>query len=206
MNAQPTGSKNLLFPVFLKTEEINILLVGAGAVGYEKANNLLKTSPKVKLKIVAEKFNDEVKTLNEKFPHIVIEQKAFEEKDLEGIQVLIVAINHKERSKTICELAHKRNILVNVADTPDQCDFYLSSVVQKGNLKIAISTNGKSPTMAKRIREFLEDVLPEETSELLENLNAIRDSIKGDFAEKVRILNELTAPLKHKRDDNPLTK
>jgi siroheme synthase-like protein len=58
--------------------------------------------------------------------------------------------------------------LVNVADTPDQCDFYLSSIVQKGNLKIAISTNGKSPTVAKRIKEVLHDAIPGELNESIE--------------------------------------
>lgn len=196
MKAQTPVSKNPLFPVFLKAEAMNILLVGAGYAGNEKADALLKNSPECKLKIVAEQVSSEVTALKEKFPHLVIQQKAFEENDLDGIQIVILAINNKERSAAIREAAHARNILVNVADTPDLCDFYLSSVVQKGNLKIAISTNGKSPTVAKRIREFLEDILPDEIDELLENIHRIRHSIKGDFAEKVKKLNELTASLK----------
>jgi uncharacterized protein len=145
--------------------------------------------------------------LKEQFPQISIEQREFEDADLAGVQVLILAINNKNLSKEIRKLAHTKNILVNVADGPDLCDFYLSSVVQKGNLKIAISTNGKSPTVAKRIRELLEDILPEELDELLENIHNIRDSMKGDFADKVKKLNELTASLKYNQDDvNRLTK
>jgi uncharacterized protein len=196
MNAQPPFSKNFLFPVFLKAEELNILVVGAGYAGHEKVSALLKNSPKVKLRVIAEKVSKEVALLKEQFPQITIEQKAFEEKDLEGVQILILAINNKDLSRKIREKAHLRNILVNVADTPDLCDFYLSAVVQKGNLKIAVSTNGKSPTIAKRVRELLEDIVPEEMDELLENIHEIRNSIKGDFAEKVKKLNELTASLK----------
>jgi siroheme synthase (precorrin-2 oxidase/ferrochelatase) len=67
--------------------------------------------------------------------------------------------------------------------------------VQKGDLKIAISTNGKSPTLAKRIRAFLEDVIPEEIQEGLEGMEAARKTLKGDFQEKIRVLNELTKGL-----------
>jgi siroheme synthase (precorrin-2 oxidase/ferrochelatase) len=68
----------------------------------------------------------------------------------------------------------------------------LGSIVQKGDLKIGISTNGKSPTFAKRFREFLEDLLPDNVQELLDNLHTYRAKLKGDFEEKVKKLNELT--------------
>jgi siroheme synthase-like protein len=84
-------------------------------------------------------------------------------------------------------------VLVNVADTPDLCDFYLGSVVTKGHIKIGISTNGKSPTIARRMREYLEEALPDDTNALLQNMQAIRQRIKGDFADKVKILNDITS-------------
>jgi siroheme synthase-like protein len=195
MKIQPPPSKNFLFPVFLKAEELNVLIVGAGYAGNEKISALLKNSPKARLKVIAEKVSKEVMLLKDQFPHITLQKKAFEERDLEGIQILVLAVNNKELSREIREKAHTRNILVNVADTPDLCDFYLSAVVHKGNLKIAVSTNGQAPTIAKRIRELLEDILPEEIDELLTNVHEIRNSIKGDFADKVKKLNELTASL-----------
>jgi siroheme synthase-like protein len=200
MNIQPHPSKNFLFPVFLKAEELNILVVGAGYAGNEKINALLRNSPKARLKVIAEKISKEVLLLKDQFPHITLQKKAFEEKDLEGIQVLLLAINNKELSREIREKAHARNILVNVADTPELCDFYLTAVVQKGNLKIAVSTNGKSPTIAKRIRELLEDILPEEIDELLANVHEIRNSINGDFADKVKKLNQLTSSLSKRKE------
>jgi siroheme synthase-like protein len=87
---------------------------------------------------------------------------------------------------------------VNVADTPDLCDFYLSSIVQKGNMKIAISTNGKSPTVAKRIREVLSEMIPDEMEEVLASLGEIRNRLRGDFSEKVRELNKITSVLVNK--------
>src|SRR5699024_145576 len=97
--------------------------------------------------------------------------------------------------------AKAKKVLVNVADTPDLCDFYLGSIVKKGNLKIGISTNGKSPTMAKRLREVFTEVLPDEMENVLQNLRTIRKQIKGDFSEKVRKLNEITAVLAHSSED-----
>jgi precorrin-2 dehydrogenase/sirohydrochlorin ferrochelatase len=85
-----------------------------------------------------------------------------------------------------------RQLLVNVSDTPSMCDFYLGGIVTKGNVKIAISTNGKSPTMAKRLRQFFEDLLPEEMNDLVMNLNVFRNGIKGDFASKISKMNKLT--------------
>ena len=82
-----------------------------------------------------------------------------------------------------------------MADTPDQCDFYMGSIVTKGNLKIGISTNGKSPTLAKRMRQFLEDILPEEIDPLLETLRKYRKNLKNDFAYKVKEMNKVTASL-----------
>jgi phosphoadenosine phosphosulfate reductase len=78
------------------------------------------------------------------------------------------------------------------------CDFYLGSIVSKGDLKIAISTNGKSPTMAKRIREYLEDALPDSTDELLANLGEIRDKLTGGLKEKINALNKITSSFKNK--------
>jgi siroheme synthase-like protein len=86
-------------------------------------------------------------------------------------------------------------MLLNIADTPGLCDFYLSSIVQKGDLKIAISTNGKSPTLAKRLKEVFSELFPDELDEVLLNLHTLRDRMKGNLPEKIRKLNELTKGL-----------
>jgi len=93
-----------------------------------------------------------------------------------------------------------RSILVNVADNPPFCDFYMGGIVTKGNVKVAISTNGKSPTTAKRLRQFFEDVIPENIDDLVKNLNEYRKTIKGDFEEKVETLNEFTKGLVNKKE------
>ena len=76
----------------------------------------------------------------------------------------------------------------------------MGGIVTKGNLKIAISTNGKSPTLAKRMRQWLEGFLPEETDALLDKLYAYRNSLKGDFEQKIAAMNTLTEKLLEKHD------
>lgn len=177
---------------------MNVLLVGAGPVGYEKATAILKNAPSTKLRIVATQVSEEVASLKQHYSTVEIDQKAFSPDDLAGVHVLFLAVNNIALSAEIRTMARGRNILVNVADTPELCDFYMSSIVQKGNLKVAISTNGKSPTIAKRLRELLEECLPEELDELLDNMTKLRSTLRGDFAEKVRVLNEVTSSLKKK--------
>ncbi|MGY6543770.1 MAG: precorrin-2 dehydrogenase/sirohydrochlorin ferrochelatase family protein, partial [Cyclobacteriaceae bacterium] len=187
------------YPIFLKVHQLNVLLVGGGFVGTEKLSFLLKSSPKAQVTAVSKEFNAEFLELAGQAANVTLIQDAYDEKYLGGKHLVIAATNIPEINKQIHDEAKERYILVNVADTPELCDFYLGGIVTKGNLKIAISTNGKSPTTAKRLRQMLEEVLPEEIDELLENLNAYRDTLKGDFEYKVKAMNEITGMLVEKK-------
>ena len=186
---------NKLFPIFLKLEELNVLVVGGGKIGLEKLNAIINNSPATPVTIVAGNISNKIKTLAQKYPNVLLKEKSFEPADLDDKDIVIVAINDKATSIHIRALAKEKKILANVADTPDLCDFYLSSIVQKGNLKIAISTNGKSPTMAKRLKETLDDVLPNKLNKILNNMETIRKKMNGNFADKVKKLNEVTSLL-----------
>lgn len=188
-------NKNKLYPVFLKLEELELLLVGAGNVGLEKLNSLLTNSPDTKITIVAPFIKEEVRQLLQNHPSCILIQRSFKESDLENKDLIFLATDNKELHKEIKTIAGEKGILVNVADTPELCDFYLSSIVQKGNLKIAISTNGKSPTAAKRIKEVLNQALPAELDEMIENLNKVRSKLNGNFGDKVKKLNDITKVL-----------
>ena len=192
MELNSKENKNNLYPVFLKLEELDLLLVGAGNVGLEKLQSLLFNSPEAKITIVAPFIKDEVKLLIKKHPSCMLINREFEKSDLENKNLIILATDDKELHRKIKAFAKEKGILVNVADTPALCDFYLGSIVQKGNLKIAISTNGKSPTIAKRVKEVLNETIPDEIDDLLSNMQSIRNKMNGDFAEKVKQLNELT--------------
>ena len=184
--------KNRLFPVFLKLEELDVLLVGGGNVGLEKLSAMLNNSPDTKVTMVADMFRDELREYVKDYPNVLLIERKFEFNDLDNRDLVILSTDNSVLHASIKRATTERHILCNVADTPDLCDFYLGSIVQKGDLKIGISTNGKSPTMAKRMREFLDDIIPENIQQLLENLREIRKSIKGDFQEKIRIMNKVT--------------
>lgn len=186
---------NLLFPVFLKLEQLSLLIVGAGNVGLEKLNAVLQNSPETAISIVAPDIKEAIVALAERHPTITLLQQPYQEQLLDGVQLVIVAVNDRALGHTIRQDAHRRGLLVNVADTPELCDFYLGSIVKKGNLKVAISTNGKSPTIAKRLKETFSDVLPEELDEVLLNMEKIRTKMNGNFAAKVQELNHITKTL-----------
>ena len=187
--------ENNLFPVFLKLQEVPTLLVGGGNVGLEKLEALLKNDPLAKVHIVAPDIRAEIKELALQHPGITMEERAYHQSDLDGFRMAILATDQPDLHREIKSMALEKKVLVNVADTPDLCDFYLGSTVKKGALKIGISTNGQSPTLAKRIRELLEEVLPDDTPQLLKNLKAIRDRLKGDFEYKVNKLNHITTKM-----------
>jgi precorrin-2 dehydrogenase / sirohydrochlorin ferrochelatase len=192
---------NTLYPIFLKTENFNILIVGGGMVGTEKLTFILKNSPDANITVVAKLISDEIKSMVNGQRSIVLSEKSFDESDLDNKQLVIAATADKELNHQIYKAAKVRRVLINVADTPELCDFYLGSIITKGELKIAISTNGKSPTLSKRIREFFEDILPENINDLILNLNGYRKTLKGDFEEKVNKLNELTASFKRPNEN-----
>jgi len=183
---------NTLFPIYIKMDQVQTLLVGAGAVGLEKLQAIYRNSPQAKVRVIAEDIGVEVIDFVEGKSNIETVQRSFQEADLQGVDVVILATNNNRFNAEVRRMTRCLNILLNVADKPDLCDFYLGSVVQKGNLKIGISTNGKSPTMAKRLKEFLQDILPEELDETLELMQQMRNQLKGDFQEKVKALNAHT--------------
>jgi uncharacterized protein len=186
---------NNLFPVFVKLENLRLLIVGGGKIGLEKLQAVLQNSPATEIVVVAPEIGEPVRELAALHPGIRLLERSYHPNDLEYADLAIVAVNDRAVSETVAKDARARGVLVNVADTPDLCDFYLGSIVRKGNLKIAISTNGKSPTIAKRLKEEIGNMIPEEMDAVLDNMQSIRNKLNGDFTEKVRRLNELTSVL-----------
>jgi precorrin-2 dehydrogenase / sirohydrochlorin ferrochelatase len=188
-------SGNQLFPVFLQLNRLHTLLVGGGNVALEKLTALLGNSPGSTVTIVAKEIDPAVRNFVSDFPGVTMHERVFQNTDLDFVDLVVVAANNSDLNAHIRGESRKRHLLINVADKPALCDFYLGSVVKKGNLKIGISTNGKSPTIAKRIKELLSEALPEEIDETLVYMSQLRDLLKGDFTDKVRELNKHTASL-----------
>lgn len=192
--------RNELYPVFLKVSNLHILIVGGGNVALEKLTFLLKSSPNAQVEMVAPMFREETVELANKF-NIKMNVADYDVSYLKGKHIAIATTDNVPVNEQVYHDCRERQILVNVADNPPYCDFYMGGIVTKGNVKVAISTNGKSPTIAKRLRQFFEDVIPENIDDLVKNLNEFRKSIKGDFEEKVETLNEFTKGLVNKKEE-----
>lgn len=186
--------KNQLYPVFLKVTTLNTLIVGGGNVALEKLSFLLKSSPEAKVTMISPFYREEtIAKAKEGKVRMVVGN--YDSSMLEGKHIVIATTDVPAVNLSVYNDCKERAILVNLADNPPYCDFYMGGIVTKGNVKIGISTNGKSPTMAKRLRQFFETVLPENIDDLAEYLNKYRDTIKGDFEEKVDKMNEFTKGL-----------
>ena len=186
--------RNNLYPVFLKVSQLNTLIVGGGNVGLEKLTFLLKSSPDATVTMVAKEFREDIKALAVQHNVTLIED-AYQVSYLDGRHLVVACTDNVAVNEEVYRDCRERTILVNVADNPPFCDFYMGGIVTKGNVKLAISTNGKSPTTAKRLRQFFEEVIPENIDDMVKNLNEYRKTLKGDFEEKVETLNEFTKGL-----------
>lgn len=191
------SSKNMLYPVFFRLDKLKILVVGAGEVGEEKMHFILKSSPNANITIVATWVGDGVAEILKAYTdsNVVVNIKAVEESDVAKHDLIVAATCFHDVNMEVYQWAKKHGKIINVADTPDLCDFYMGSIVTKGDLKIAISTNGKSPTFSKRFRQYLESVLDDDTADLIENLKKVRDKMDLDFKQKVSELNKITEKL-----------
>ncbi|WP_148868201.1 precorrin-2 dehydrogenase/sirohydrochlorin ferrochelatase family protein [Tenacibaculum adriaticum] len=190
--------RNNLYPVFLKVKNLEILIVGGGFVAEEKLHFLLKSSPEANVTMVSPFYREKTEILAKK-SNIHIISDGYNEKYIDGKHIVIATTDNPNVNIQVYKDCRAQSKLVNVADNPPYCDFYMGGIVTKGNVKLAISTNGKSPTTAKRLRQFFEEVIPENIDDLVKNLNEYRKTIKGDFEQKVETLNEFTKSLVAKK-------
>lgn len=172
-----------------------MLIVGGGKVGHEKLSAILQNSPRTNVRLVSINISDDVRALAGPHSNIELIERPYATTDLDLVDIVIVAIDDHEFSGQVRDEAKSQGKLVNVADKPELCDFYLSSVVQKGDLKLAISTNGKSPTIAKRLKEVLQEAIPADLNSVIDNLHKIRTKLNGNFEYKVKKLNKITKVL-----------
>lgn len=165
------------YPIFLKTENLPCLVVGGGEVGARKVETLLNCGASVALV-----SPEVVEWLAEKIKEGVVELvgKHYEERQLEGCFLVIAATDDLELNIQIARDAEKRGILCNVVDYPQEGNFILPALIQRGALTLAISTSGKSPALARKIREDLEQRFGPEYAEVLEIMGAVRNRLLGE--------------------------
>ncbi|MGH9433442.1 MAG: precorrin-2 dehydrogenase/sirohydrochlorin ferrochelatase family protein [Terriglobia bacterium] len=165
-----------LFPVFLKLAGRPCLVVGAGAVAQEKIDGLLAAGAEVT--VVAPRATDTVHDWSEA-GEIRWEARTFAPADLDGVFLVVAATSAREVNQQVFQEAQRRRVLINTVDDPPRCDFYYGSVVRRGALQIAISTDGNSPALAQRLRCDLAQKYGPEYKEWLEELGRERRRLFG---------------------------
>ena len=142
-----------LFPMFMKLEGKQCLVVGAGTVGEPKIGGLIDTGARIH--VVALQATEAVHGWANA-GKIALEMRPFAETDLDGTFLAVIATASNTLNGSIYREAQRRGVLCNVVDVPEYCEFYYPAVVRRGDLQIAISTNGRSPSLSQRLRQQLE--------------------------------------------------
>lgn len=174
----------MLYPVFLELKGRECLVVGAGKVALRKVERLLETGAMVD--VVAPEFDEGFSAL-EQTEHFRRISSEYSTELLDGKMLAIAATSDPVVNRQVFMDAEARAILINVVDAPELCNFQVPAIMWRGDLQIAVSSSGKAPILAKRIREELEELYPEGMSELLSIIASARVNLRtagADTAER----------------------
>jgi len=177
-----------LFPMFLKLQGKRVLVVGAGKVGEPKIAALLETGARIRVVAL------EASPTAREWAHagkIELDLRGFSPDDLSGIFLAVVATSSRSLNERIYAEAQQRGVLCNVVDVPYLCDFFYPSVVRRGDLQIAISTSGQSPSLAQRIRQQLEQQFGPGYADWVAELGETRRLILASNLDRERKLDLL---------------
>ena len=168
------------YPVHLDIKGRDVLVVGGGGVGTRKVKTLLDCGARVT--VVSREVSDKLQTLAAS-GDISLEKRSYRSDDLNGKFLVIGATNDMKLNRQISDDAEQLNTLCNIADRPEVCNFILPSIVRRDDLVITISTSGKSPAMAKKLRKELEKQYGEQYGALLRLMGAIRKKLLSQAHE-----------------------
>ena len=163
-----------LFPMFLKLEGRSCLVVGAGQIGESKIRSLLGAG--AKLRVIAPWATPAVAAWQQA-GILEWEAREFQSADLASVFLVVAATSRTEVNDLVYREAQKHRSLCNVVDDPERCDFYYPAVVRRGDLQIAISTGGKSPALAQRLRRELEAQIAPVYAGWIEELGRLREKL-----------------------------
>jgi precorrin-2 dehydrogenase/sirohydrochlorin ferrochelatase len=182
------------YPIFLDLTGRRVVIIGGGSVATRKAETILGT--RARLVVVAPHLDDTLRKVCEGTTAELIESK-YSKDYIGGATLVIAATNDEALNKQIYKDCQQLEILCNVVDSPGLCDFYVPAVVQRGDLQIAVGTDGKSPAYAGHLRKKLENIFTDKHGEFLDSLDAIR----GFVIEKITDASQRKAILGKLADD-----
>ena len=164
------------YPIYLDIEERPVLIIGGGNVCARKAETMRKYGAKVT--IVSPEFTEEI----EQWAAgglVTLRRKAYEEADLDGAAIVIASTDDQCVNGRIARDCRRRRIPVNVVDVTHLCEFIVPAIVEQGSIQIAVSTGGKSPALARTLKEDLVEFVGPEYAEVNDVLGTLRKSAKS---------------------------
>ena len=174
------------FPAFIKLDDINILIVGGGKIANEKLEKLLDFTKRIKV-IAKELDSNMQKRIEEE--HLEFDLRAYKEGDINGFDIVIIAVDDLNLQKSIYQESRSSRILCNAVDSVDYCDFIFPSYIKEGDLTIAVSTSGSSPAFAKHFKHYLQSLIPKDITPFLSELKRLRATLpKGK--ERMKLLDK----------------
>ena len=163
------------FPAFIKLDNIKILVVGGGYIACEKLTHLVDFTTNIE--VVAKEFNEDILKLMQQYD-IKYNQRSYEVGDIADFGLVVVAIDDISLQNDIYNEAKQYpKCLVNSVDSTDCCDFIFPSYIKKGDLTIAVSTSGSSPAVAKHLRRYLQELIPDSIIDFLKKMKNYRKTI-----------------------------
>ena len=191
-NLVPEPRMTELFPIFVKLDGRRALVIGGGKMAALRVKQLIRAGAHVT--VISPKSGAEIERLA-KSTSIVLLRRAFERGDLSRHYFIAIAATDDSRvQQAVFEEAERHGILCNVVDKPECCNFYMPAIVERGDLKIAISTSGRSPALAGKLREYLDEAIPENAADLTQCVGLLRSRLKleipGDLATQKKLVSK----------------
>lgn len=199
--AMPERRMAELFPIFLKLNGRRALVVGGGKMAAVRAKQLISAGAKVT--VVSPEVGNEIERLA-KAKSVVLVRRGFRRADLSRRYFIVIAATDDPKAQgVVFEASERLGILCNVVDRPASCNFYMPAIVHRGDLKIAISTSGRSPALAGKLRKCLEEAVPENAADLVEIAGRLRSKLRmeipGDLATQKKLVDDFVEKVLKKK-------
>ncbi|MBQ5813822.1 MAG: bifunctional precorrin-2 dehydrogenase/sirohydrochlorin ferrochelatase [Clostridia bacterium] len=161
------------FPMYLDIKDKTVIVCGGGSEACAKARRIMPFGPIIR--VISSNISGDIEGLG-----VFAEKRRFEEGDLDCCPVFVITAEDHDENRRIADICRARHIPVNAVDQPSECDFIFPSIIGRGDMCIAISTEGKSPSAAAALRERIEEVLPEGIEDILPWMEQLRAKLSSD--------------------------